>query len=45
VRFVTSALSVFAHEFSDHARHGLCDVCRSSREMPLPMRAGSARAA
>jgi len=45
VRFVTSALSVFAHEFSDHARHGQCDACRSSREMPLPMRAGSVRAA
>lgn len=26
-RFVTSALSVFATEFDDHARHGLCDAC------------------
>ncbi|MGA2011548.1 MAG: NADH-ubiquinone oxidoreductase-F iron-sulfur binding region domain-containing protein [Solirubrobacteraceae bacterium] len=26
-RFVTSALSVFAAEFADHARHGLCDAC------------------
>jgi NADH:ubiquinone oxidoreductase subunit F (NADH-binding) len=27
-RFVTSALSVFATEFQDHARHGLCDACQ-----------------
>lgn len=27
-RFVTSALSVFATEFQDHARHGLCEACR-----------------
>jgi NADH:ubiquinone oxidoreductase subunit F (NADH-binding) len=26
-RFVTSALSVFAQEFEDHARHGLCEAC------------------
>lgn len=26
-RFVTSALSVFAAEVEDHARHGLCDAC------------------
>jgi NADH:ubiquinone oxidoreductase subunit F (NADH-binding) len=26
-RFVTSALSVFADEFEDHARHGLCEAC------------------
>lgn len=26
-RFVTTALSVFAAEFDDHARHGLCDAC------------------
>lgn len=26
-RFVTSALSVFAREFDDHARHGACDAC------------------
>lgn len=25
--FVTSALRVFAAEFEDHARHGLCDAC------------------
>jgi NADH:ubiquinone oxidoreductase subunit F (NADH-binding) len=25
--FVTSALAVFAEEFEDHARHGLCDAC------------------
>lgn len=27
-RFVTSALSVFATEFQDHARHGLCEACQ-----------------
>ena len=27
-RFVTSALSVFASEFQDHARHGICDACQ-----------------
>jgi NADH:ubiquinone oxidoreductase subunit F (NADH-binding) len=26
-RFVTSALSVFAAEFDDHALHGACDAC------------------
>ena len=26
-RFVSSALRVFAPEFDDHARHGLCDAC------------------
>jgi NADH:ubiquinone oxidoreductase subunit F (NADH-binding) len=45
VRFVTRALEVFEHEFADHARHGPCDACASSREMPLPARAGRARAA
>jgi NADH:ubiquinone oxidoreductase subunit F (NADH-binding) len=27
-RFVTSALTVFAEDFDDHARHGHCDACR-----------------
>jgi NADH:ubiquinone oxidoreductase subunit F (NADH-binding) len=26
-RFVTSSLRVFAAEFDDHARHGICDAC------------------
>ncbi len=26
-RFVTSALSVFAEDFADHAQHGPCDAC------------------
>jgi NADH:ubiquinone oxidoreductase subunit F (NADH-binding) len=26
-RMVTSALQVFADEFDDHARHGICDAC------------------
>jgi NADH:ubiquinone oxidoreductase subunit F (NADH-binding) len=26
-RFVTGALRVFAEEFDDHARHGICDAC------------------
>jgi NADH:ubiquinone oxidoreductase subunit F (NADH-binding) len=45
VGFAMSALSVFAAEFADHARHGLCDACRSPHEMPLPIRPRRARAA
>jgi NADH:ubiquinone oxidoreductase subunit F (NADH-binding) len=36
VRFITSALGVFAEEFADHARHGRCDACTSAPELPLP---------
>lgn len=44
-RFATSALSTFADEFADHARHGPCDACRNPPEMPLPLRTTRARAA
>jgi NADH:ubiquinone oxidoreductase subunit F (NADH-binding) len=36
VRFITSALSVFAEEFTDHAQHGPCDACSWGHELPLP---------
>ncbi len=35
-RFVTSALSVFATEFQDHARHGLCDACQRRPVLIIP---------
>jgi NADH:ubiquinone oxidoreductase subunit F (NADH-binding) len=37
--FVTSALRVFADEFSDHARHGPCDACRWAAMLPTSERA------
>ena len=36
VRFLTSALRVFADEFADHARHGACDRCRAEPALPTP---------
>jgi NADH:ubiquinone oxidoreductase subunit F (NADH-binding) len=36
VRFIASALSVFAEEFADHARHGPCDACSRAPDLPLP---------
>jgi len=36
VRFLVSALEVFAEDFADHARHGVCDACRRPGELPLP---------
>ena len=33
-RFVTSALTVFAEEFDDHAHHGPCDACRRPPILP-----------
>ncbi len=44
VRMVVSALEVFAAEFADHAKHGVCDACRRPAELPLPVRARSAAA-
>jgi NADH:ubiquinone oxidoreductase subunit F (NADH-binding) len=35
VRFVASALTVFAEDFEDHARHGPCEACAGPRELPL----------
>jgi NADH:ubiquinone oxidoreductase subunit F (NADH-binding) len=37
VRFILSALDVFAAEFADHARHGRCDGCVEPAELPLPV--------
>jgi NADH:ubiquinone oxidoreductase subunit F (NADH-binding) len=36
VRFVSSALDVFADEFAEHARHGPCAACLRPSELPLP---------
>ncbi len=38
VRFVLSALDAFAEEFTDHARHGACEACATSEQLPLPRR-------
>jgi NADH:ubiquinone oxidoreductase subunit F (NADH-binding) len=35
-RFVTSALSVFALEFEDHARNGLCEACERRPVLVTP---------
>jgi len=40
LRFVASALQVFAAEFADHARHGACDLCGAHGALPLPGAAG-----
>jgi NADH:ubiquinone oxidoreductase subunit F (NADH-binding) len=45
VRFITSALDVFAEEFADHARHGPCDACSRPHELPLPAPIAMATAA
>jgi NADH:ubiquinone oxidoreductase subunit F (NADH-binding) len=37
-RFAMSAVEVFGEEFADHARHGACDACGGSSELPLPAR-------
>jgi NADH:ubiquinone oxidoreductase subunit F (NADH-binding) len=39
VRLVVSALEVFAADFADHAKHGICDACARPGELPLPVRA------
>jgi NADH:ubiquinone oxidoreductase subunit F (NADH-binding) len=36
VRFILSSLKTFADEFADHARHGPCEACGASAELPLP---------
>jgi NADH:ubiquinone oxidoreductase subunit F (NADH-binding) len=43
VRFILSALQVFADEFDDHARHGPCDACSRPAELPLPVHAHRVR--
>ena len=37
VKFILSALEVFAAEFADHARHGRCDRCSGQAELPIPI--------
>jgi len=41
-RFAMSGLEVFASEFADHAKHGACDACAQTPELPLPARARTA---
>jgi NADH:ubiquinone oxidoreductase subunit F (NADH-binding) len=36
VRFISSALRVFAEEFGDHARHGRCERCANTPVLPTP---------
>ena len=40
--FVTSALSVFAEEFLDHAQYGPCDACDRSPVLSAPVAAMTA---
>jgi NADH:ubiquinone oxidoreductase subunit F (NADH-binding) len=35
VRLIVSALEVFAADFADHAKHGMCEACRRPGELPL----------
>lgn len=45
VRFVSSALRVFAVEFADHARRGPCAQCRAAPVLPTSVHQPSALAA
>jgi NADH:ubiquinone oxidoreductase subunit F (NADH-binding) len=45
VRFMRSALSVFAEEFREHARRGPCAYCSRAPVLPTPMPAFARRAA
>jgi NADH:ubiquinone oxidoreductase subunit F (NADH-binding) len=38
VNLLLSALEVFREEFTDHARHGPCDLCARPAELPMPVR-------
>jgi NADH:ubiquinone oxidoreductase subunit F (NADH-binding) len=38
VNMILSALEVFQAELADHARHGACDGCARTGELPLPLR-------
>jgi NADH:ubiquinone oxidoreductase subunit F (NADH-binding) len=38
VNVLLSALEAFSAEFSDHARHGGCELCEGAPELPLPHR-------
>jgi len=43
LRFVASAMDVFAEEFADHGAEGPCDACDLPAALPLP-RTGAAGA-
>jgi NADH:ubiquinone oxidoreductase subunit F (NADH-binding) len=36
LRFIASALEVFAYQFSEHARRGPCRACSRRAQLPLP---------
>lgn len=38
LNMILSALEVFDAEFADHARHGACEGCGRTGELPLPLR-------
>jgi NADH:ubiquinone oxidoreductase subunit F (NADH-binding) len=38
INVLLSALEAFPTEFADHARHGRCELCATSQELPLPRR-------
>jgi NADH:ubiquinone oxidoreductase subunit F (NADH-binding) len=42
-RFVSSALRVFAPEFDDHVRHGMCDACEHRPVLITPRRRAAVR--
>jgi NADH:ubiquinone oxidoreductase subunit F (NADH-binding) len=43
IRFITSALQVFAPELRDHSRRGRCARCAGPPVLPAPIRAGVRR--
>jgi NADH:ubiquinone oxidoreductase subunit F (NADH-binding) len=38
VNLILSALEAFKGEFAQHSRHGPCELCGRSQELPLPVR-------
>jgi NADH:ubiquinone oxidoreductase subunit F (NADH-binding) len=44
LRFVSSAIDVFASEFADHGAEGPCDACGAPAALPLPRAASVGRA-
>jgi NADH:ubiquinone oxidoreductase subunit F (NADH-binding) len=45
LRFITSALAVFAAEFADHGAQGPCDACGLAPALPMPRQRPRAEAA
>ena len=45
LRFIASAMEVFAEELADHAGHGPCDACAARPTLPLPQLRETPRAA